>query len=176
MFGFCSVWITTNVLSQWFKLYSCSPPYAYMNYVMSALALLHPYLPTQSTWWRHPMETSSALLALCAGNLPATGVFPTQGPVTRSFDVFFDLRPNKRLSKHSWGWWFETPSRSLWRQRNNKAGLYLRVRFSGVGCHYLVSLVMLLLMSYFIMAITSFTDLFMSMVTPFELQIQASWN
>ena len=37
-------------------------------------------------------------------------------PVTRSFDVFFDLRPNKRLSKQSWGWWFKTPTRPLWRQ------------------------------------------------------------
>ena len=41
---------------------------------------------------------------------------PLQRPVTQSFDVFFDLRLNKRLSKQSWGWWFETPSRSLWRQ------------------------------------------------------------
>ena len=39
---------------------------------------------------------------------------PSQRPVTRSFDVFFDLRPNKRLSKHSRGRWFESPSRSLW--------------------------------------------------------------
>ena len=39
---------------------------------------------------------------------------PTQRQVTRSFDVFFDLRPNKRLSKQSWGWWFETPSIPLW--------------------------------------------------------------
>ena len=38
------------------------------------------------------METFSALLAICAGNSPATGEFPTQKPVTRSFDVFFDLR------------------------------------------------------------------------------------
>ena len=44
-----------------------------------------------------------------------TGEFPTQRPVTRSFDVFLDLRLKKRLSKQSWGWWFETPSRSLWR-------------------------------------------------------------
>ena len=43
---------------------------------------------------------------------------PTQRPVTRSFDVYFDLRPNKRLSKQSWGWWFETLSRPLWRHRN----------------------------------------------------------
>ena len=56
----------------------------------------------------------AALLALYAGNSPVTGEFPTQRPVTRSFDVFFDLRLNKRLSKQSWGWWFETPSRPLW--------------------------------------------------------------
>ena len=46
------------------------------------------------------METFSALLAICAGNSPATGEFPAQSPVTRSFDVFFDLRLNKRLRRH----------------------------------------------------------------------------
>ena len=61
------------------------------------------------------MEAFSALLAICAGNSPVTGEFPAQRPVTRSFDVFFDLRLNKRLSKQ---WWFETPSRSLWRHCN----------------------------------------------------------
>ena len=70
------------------------------------------------SWWRHQMETFSALLALCAGNSPVTGEFPAQRPATRSFDVFFDLRLNKRLSKQSWGWWFETPSSSLWHHRN----------------------------------------------------------
>ena len=39
---------------------------------------------------------------------------PAQRPVTRSFDVFFDLRLNKRLSKQSWGWWLETLSCPLW--------------------------------------------------------------
>ena len=48
------------------------------------------------------METFSALLALCAGNSSVPGDFPAQRPVTRIFDVFSDLRPNKRLSKHSW--------------------------------------------------------------------------
>ena len=67
---------------------------------------------------RHEMETFAALLALCAGNSPVTDEFPTQRPVTRSFDVFFVQRLNKRLSKHSSGWWFETPSRSLWRHCN----------------------------------------------------------
>ena len=46
---------------------------------------------------------------LC-GEFTGLGEFPTQRPVTRSFDVFFDLRLNKRLSKQPWGWWFETPS------------------------------------------------------------------
>ena len=71
------------------------------------------------TWWRHQMETFSALLAICAGNSPVAGEFPAQRPVTRSFDVFFDLRLNKRLSKQSWGWWFETLSRPMWRHCND---------------------------------------------------------
>ena len=50
---------------------------------------------------------------------PVTGEFPTQRPVTRSFDVFFDRRLNKWLSKQSWGWWFETLSRPLWRHCND---------------------------------------------------------
>ena len=66
-------------------------------------------------WWRNRMKTFSVLLAICAGNSPVPGEFPAQRPVTRSFDVFFDLHPNKQLSKQSWGWWFETPSRPLWR-------------------------------------------------------------
>ena len=38
--------------------------------------------------WRHQIETFSALLALCEGNPPITGGFPSQRPVTRNFDVF----------------------------------------------------------------------------------------
>ena len=63
---------------------------------------------------RHQMETFSALLALCAGNSPVTGEFPSQRQVTRSFDVFFDLHLNKLLSKQSRRLWFGTSSRSLW--------------------------------------------------------------
>ena len=47
------------------------------------------------------METFSALLAICAGNSPVPDEFPAQRPVTRSFDVFFDLRLNKGLSKNN---------------------------------------------------------------------------
>ena len=46
---------------------------------------------------------------------------PTQRPVTQSFDVFFDLRLNKQLSKQSCGWWFETLSLPLWRHCNERA-------------------------------------------------------
>ena len=43
------------------------------------------------------METLSALLALCARNSTVPGEFPAQRPVTRGFDVFFDLRLNKLI-------------------------------------------------------------------------------
>ena len=47
------------------------------------------------SWWRHQMETYSALLAICAGNSPVPGEFPAQRPVTRSFDVsLFSARIN----------------------------------------------------------------------------------
>ena len=72
------------------------------------------------SWWRHQMETFSALLVICAGNSPVPAEFPAQRPVTRSFDVFFDLRLNKRLSKQPRGWWFQTLSRPLWRHRNDE--------------------------------------------------------
>ena len=77
------------------------------------------------TWpcWRHQMETFSALLALCAGNSSVPGEFHAQRPVTRSFNVFFDLRLNKRLSKQSWGWGLETLSRPLWRHCNGDCTL-----------------------------------------------------
>ena len=78
------------------------------------------YFSIFHAWWRHQMGTFSALLAICAGNSPVTGEFHAQGPVTRSFDVFFDL--NKRLSKQWWVWWFETPSRPLWRHCNELTG------------------------------------------------------
>ena len=54
-----------------------------------------------TSWWHHQMETFSAL-------------FPSQRPVMQCFDVSFDLCLNKQLRKQSWGWWFETPSSSLW--------------------------------------------------------------
>ena len=94
-------------------------------------------MPPQSSWWGiklgipkprvvttpHAMMTSSngnifRITGLCAGNSPVTGEFPSQRPVARSFDVFFDLRLNKQLRKQSRHRLFDTPSRSLWRRCN----------------------------------------------------------
>ena len=96
-------WCISQLCHHWFKKWpvACSAPNHYVN-----------------PRWRHQMEAFSALLALCAENSPVPGEFPEQRPVTRSFDVFFDLRLIKRLSKHSRGWWFETLSCPLWRHCN----------------------------------------------------------
>ena len=81
-------------------------------------------------WWAlSPLSTWSMMTSsngnifrvtgpLC-GEFTGPGEFPAQRPVTQSFDVFFDLRLNKRLSEQSWGWWFETQSGSLWRHCND---------------------------------------------------------
>ena len=62
------------------------------------------------------MTSSNGNIFRVAG--PVCGEFPSQRPVTRNFDVCFDLFLNKRLSKQSWGWWIKTPSRPLWRHNN----------------------------------------------------------
>ena len=76
------------------------------------------------------MEIFSAFF-LCAGNSPVAREFPSQRPVTRSFDAFFDLRLSKRLSKQSKCRWFATPSHSLWRHSNG----YLNYEFRELVWH-----------------------------------------
>ena len=76
--------------------------------------------PEEKIQW-NMMTSSNGNIFCVTGPLSlVTGEFPSQRPVTRSFDVFFDLRLNKRLSKQSWGWWFR-PSPSLWRHCNDQA-------------------------------------------------------
>ena len=98
----------------------------YFNHVRSRVVVkvCHP-------WWRHQMKLFSALLALCAGISPVTGEFPSQGPVTRTFDAFCDLHLNKQLSKQSRRWWLDTPSCSLWRHRNGYP-LFISVYFGNI--------------------------------------------
>ena len=75
--------------------------------VWGMITMRHLQTSKSQTWWRHQMETFSALLAIGAGNSPVPGKFPAKRPAARSFDVFFDFRLNKRLKKQSWGWWFQ---------------------------------------------------------------------
>ena len=58
---------------------------------------------------------------LLCGEFTGHRWIPTQRPVTRRFDVFFDLHLNQQLSQHWRRRWFETPSRSLWHHRNGIA-------------------------------------------------------
>ena len=114
-------------ISQWVKLILCNQPICTCHRRLFCSRPIHScevardqYRGTYTSiaWWRHQMEIFSALLTICSGHSPVPGEFPAQRPVTRSFDVFFDQRLNKRLSKQSWGWWLETLSRPLWRHCN----------------------------------------------------------
>ena len=79
----------------------------------------------------------SALLALCEENPPVTGRFPSEMPVPRPFDVFFDLRPNKRLNNQSKHRWFDTPSRSSIRHCNYKTQPCLAMYSAFIGHLYI---------------------------------------
>ena len=97
-----------------------------VNLLSVCLFVVNAILPSKLhmiyTWWRHQLETFSAFLAFCVKNSPVTGKFPSQRSVTRSFDIFFDLCLNKRLSKRSWSSWIETQLRPLWRHRSEFLG------------------------------------------------------
>ena len=87
--------------------------------------------------WKHVTRYWSC----CARNSPVTVEFPSQRPVTRSFDVFFDLRLYEQLSKQSWGWWFETPACSLCRHCNEwismKLNIFYRTKITTLYVFYL---------------------------------------
>ena len=100
------------------KYFVCVSLYLFAPYVWSHM-YLYVGLITDAVMMLSSNGTFFALLALGAGNSPVIDEFPSKRPVTWSFDVFFDLCLNKRLSKQSWGCWFERPSRSLWRHCND---------------------------------------------------------
>ena len=120
----------------WFLVLLCVNWLLIISYLLGihvTWLILLPWILRES-WWRHQMETFSALLAFCAWNSPVHGEFPAQRPVTRSFDVFFDLRLNKRLSKQSWGRWSETPSSSLWSHRNDYTDIiWMKWYYAGIA-------------------------------------------
>ena len=70
------------------------------------------------------MMTSSSgnifgLTSLLCGEFTCHRWIPRKKVSDAELWFFFDLRLNKRLSKQSQGWWFETPPRSLWRHCND---------------------------------------------------------
>ena len=80
------------------------------------------YLSTKATYKTSIIMMTSSngyIFRVCEGNPPISGDLRSHRPATHGFRVFFDLPLNKRLSKHSWCWWFETPASSLWRYCND---------------------------------------------------------
>ena len=95
--------------------------------------------------FRRSSEKTSKLrvTGLCAGNSPGTGEFSAQMASNaenvsiwwrhHGRGISINLRLNKRLSKQSWGWWFETPSRSLWRHSNDIGRCKISTKFKADG-------------------------------------------
>ena len=114
----------------------CSP----MNYAYSLR-----FNDLAVVWYKSSLSTSLIVTSMTImtssnGNIfhvtdPLCGEFTgdRQRPVAQNFDVFFDLRLNKRLGKQSWGWWFETPSRPLWHHCNAQ-GNYANFLATWVHC------------------------------------------
>ena len=88
--------------------------------------LLHPW--KWNAWWRHQMKTFFALLAFCAENSPVPGEFSSQRPVTRSFDVFFDLHLNKR--------WVNNPEAGDLRRHRAHCDVSVMENYSWDMCHW----------------------------------------
>ena len=82
---------------------------------------------------RNVMTSSNGSISCVTGPLcgefTGQGEFPSQRPVTRSFDVFFDQRLSKRLNNSCTHRWFETPSWLLW-LHCNECGPCLALLFS----------------------------------------------
>ena len=85
----------------------------------------------QKSWWRHQMETFSALLAICAGNSPVSGEFPAQRPVTSNVDVFLICARINCWVNNDEGRWFEMPSHPLWHHRNDHLPQFMSMHFGG---------------------------------------------
>ena len=67
---------------------------------------------------RHPTDTLFRVTGHLCGEFTGRRWIPRTKATEAELCDFFDLRLNKRLSKQSWGWWFETPSHPLWRHCN----------------------------------------------------------
>ena len=121
-------WLSTLFPCTVFSIYVCKHhPFRLRKIILEAncCAPYQLYAPSpfvDMEIWLNMMTSSNGNISrvtgpLC-GDFTGPGEFPTQRPVTLSFDVFSDLRLNKRFSKQPWGWWFETVSCPLWRHCN----------------------------------------------------------
>ena len=84
-----------------------------------------PEIPTILSMWlcfvlSSSFDSSSADWLFFMMTSSIGNIFRVTGPVTRSFDIFFDLRLNKRLSKRPRHRWFGTSSPPLWRHCNGE--------------------------------------------------------
>ena len=97
---------------------SCRNLTAWQDLIATLKAII--WHDSNNSWYcdRNMMTSSNGSIFRVTG--PLCGEFPSQRPVTRSFDISFDLRLDKWLGKQSWGWWFKTPSRPLWRHCNEQ--------------------------------------------------------
>ena len=64
--------------------------------------------PCPKPWYRHRMETVSALPVLSEGNPPVIGRFPSPRAINAGLDVIFDISRNKRWNEQSSRRWVET--------------------------------------------------------------------
>ena len=96
IFASCAPWVSCTLLwtymfavisriNKWFVLYVTDLLYRSVLLLCNILTASH---NSKNILLSHQMETFSALLGLCAGNSPITGVFPSQRPVTQSLDFF----------------------------------------------------------------------------------------
>ena len=88
------------------------------------------------SWWRDQMETFCALLAILYGEISSHRWIPRTKASDAKLWCFFDRRPNKFLSKESWGWWFETQPRPLWRHCNGPRPYGVTIKRNCQDCVY----------------------------------------
>ena len=94
----------------------------YCRFLRSCVCLRVSQITAQSQisapWWRHQMEKKFRVTGHLCGEFTGQLWIPRTKASDAELWCFFDLHPNKRLSKQWWGWWFETLSRPLWRHCN----------------------------------------------------------
>ena len=95
---------------------------------------------------------------LLCGEFPVAGEFPSQPPVTRSFDVFFDLGLNTRFSKQSRRLWFEMPLRPLWRHSNDHRHRRHRIAINMIFI-IIIIIIIIFILSVWLIVVVAVTDI-----------------